>query len=80
MIVIVFIYSIDATQTSLLQLFVGVAEDIGCCFQRSKEDDYLCQFEIYRSEVVSWKINFPIATSNSKCIFAGKYQCWTDRL
>ena len=30
MIVIVFIYSIDATQTSLLQLFVGVAEDIGC--------------------------------------------------
>lgn len=62
MICIVYIYSIDATQTSLLQLFVGVAEDIGCClfFQRSKEDDYLCQFAIYRSEVVSWKIIIPM--------------------
>ena len=30
------------------------------CFQRSKEDDYLCQFAIYRSEVVSWKIIIPM--------------------
>ena len=48
---------------------MGVAEDICCCFQRSKEDDYLCQIA-----------NIPIRSgvlenhhsNRYKCIFAGK--------